>query len=157
MAITASASFTLNARETSTEGDRDLQDKTSIVETFTFLNASGALGVTKKFSDNRTLNTTTENLDLSGALASGLGTTTVFTKVRLLFVRWNGASGTLTVSGAGSLGAAAVLGAEVLGAGGCLLKVDGTATGLAVTAATADLIAVTSTAAGTYDVEVWGE
>jgi hypothetical protein len=61
------------------------------------------------------------------------------------------------VSGAGSLGAAAVLGAEVLGAGGCLLKVDGTATGLAVTAATADLIAVTSTAAGTYDVEVWGE
>lgn len=156
MAQTLTASLTINARESSSEGERALQDKTSLAESFTFLDATGALGAPKVFSDNRTLNTSTENIDLSGALATGLGTAVVFTKVRLLAIRWNGA-GTLTASGAGTNGASAVLGNQVVGQGGVILVVDPTVAGRAVTAATADLIAITTTGSGTYDILVAGE
>jgi hypothetical protein len=157
MAQALTANVTITARESSTEGDRALQDKTSINESFTFLDATGALGAPKVFSDNRTLNTTTENLDLSGALESGLGTVTVFTKVRALAVRWNGA-GTLAIDTTLSNGATGVFnGTVTIGQGGVFLIIDPTAAGRAVTAATVDLVKFTSTGAGDYDILVAGE
>ena len=156
MAQALTANVTITARESSSEGDRALQDKTSINAALAFLDATGALGAPKVFADNRVLNTTTENIDLSGALASGLGTAVVFTKVRLIFVRWNGL-GTLTASGAGASGAAAVLGAEPVGPGGIIFKASPDAGGMAVTAASADILAITTTGAGDYDIVIAGE
>jgi hypothetical protein len=157
MAMTASAAITLNAREALVDGDRTLQDKTSISDTFTFLDAAGALGVTKKFSDNRTLDTTNETLDLSGALASGLGTVTVFAKVLLFAVRWNGA-GTMAVDTSLSNGATGLFsGTVTLGAGGWLIIVDPTSAARAIGAGTTDLVKFTTTGAGDYDIEVWGQ
>lgn len=157
MAEALSATITVTHRETSTEGDRTLQDKTSLNETFTFLDASGALGCTKVFPDNRVLNTTNETLDLSGALESGLGTVTVFTKVRLLAVKWNGA-GTLAIDTSLSNGATGVFsGTVTIGENGIFVLIDPTVAGRAVTAATLDLVKFTSTGAGDYDILVGGE
>lgn len=157
MSQSLSAAITINARETVLEGERALQDKTSLAETFTFLDATGALGAPKVFSDNRTLNTTNETLDLSGALASGLATAIVFTKVRLFFVKWNGA-GTLEVDCSLTNGATGLMtGKETFGAGGVILIVDPTAAGRAITAGTADLVKFTSTGSGTFDILVAGE
>ena len=157
MAQTTDATITINARETSTVGDRALQDRTAISQKFTFLDATGALGCPKVYSDRRTLNTTTENLDLSGSLETGLGTAVALTKLRLLAIRWNGA-GTLTVDGGVTNGASTVLdGSVTLGAGGVFVIVDPTAAGLAITATTVDLLTLTSTGAGTYDVVIGGE
>lgn len=157
MSQSLTANVTITARESSSEGDRALQDKTSINEAFTFLDATGALGAPKVFSDNRTLNTTNETLDLSGALASGLGTATVFTKVRLFAVLWNGA-GTLEVDCSLTNGATGLMtGKATIGQGGMLVVIDPTAAGLAITAGTAELVKFTSTGAGTYDILVAGE
>ena len=152
MAQALSATVTINHRESSTEGDRALQDKTSLNETFTFVEAAGALGVTKVFSDNRTLNTTSEDLDLAGALESGLGTAVVAAKVKLIAFRWNGL-GTFKVDGGVSLGAVAVIdGSITVGPGGLILIVCPDAAGMAIVAGTADLLTITTTGAGDYDV-----
>lgn len=158
MSQAASASFSIVVRESSTEGGRLLQDKFTLAEAITFLDATGLLGCPKVFADRRTLNSTTENLDLSGLLESGIGTATVFTKIRILAIRWNGDTGTLKADGGATAGAVGLLdGSITVGAGGWIIILDPTLAGRAITATTADILAMTSTATGTYDFIAGGE
>lgn len=158
MAITTKVTIQVEMRETSVDGQSVGTDKFTFSKVYTFVDATGLLGCSKFFADNRTLNTTNETLDLNGSLTSKLGTAVALTKGRLLLNHWDGASGTAKFDYDVTNGAAGLIdGAVTLGADGLMLLIDPTAAGRVITPATADLCTVTTTASGTYDFAIGGE
>lgn len=158
MGVTTRVTVSVEMRETRLDGSSIGSDKFAFTKTYSFVDATGALGCTKFFADNRTLNTTNENLDLNGALASKLGTAVALTKGRILLNHWAGASGTAKFDYDVTNGADGLIdGSVTLGADGLVLVVDPTAAGRVITPGTADLCTVTTTASGTYNFAVGGE
>ena len=158
MAVSTRVTVTVEMRETAVDGSSVGSDRFSFTKTYQFLDAAGALGCTKFFADNRVLDSTNENLDLNGSLASKLGTAVALTKGRILLNHWGGASGTAKFDYGVANGATGLIdGAVTLGADGMLLLIDPTAAGRVITPTSADLCTVTTTASGAYDFAVGGE
>lgn len=117
------------------------------------------------FHDRRTLGaSTSENLDLAGALTHPLGGVITFTAIKAIIVKAAAANtGNLrvgaTVANAfqGPFGAAAV--GNLVTPDGWLVLMDPSAAGWAVVAGTADLLKVENlvAASGTYDIIIVGE
>lgn len=127
---------------------------------------TGAGKADRVFADTRTLAASaTENLDLAGSLTDAYGTTTSFARVK--FILFHAAVGNTNNVVVGAHGSADFVG--LLNAAGTLtLRPDATvaamsgsadATGMVVTATTADIIKVTNSAGSTsvtYDVIIVG-
>lgn len=110
----------------------------------TGLNAADML-----WDDVRTLNaTTSENLDLSGTLVNGLGTTVAFARIRAIGIQLVTATAgyTLEVGGAASNQFATMFGTAtdklIIRAGGGVGILAPDATGYVVTAGTGDLLKI---------------
>lgn len=119
------------------------------------------------FSDTRTLAASaTENLDLAGSLTDALGAAVSFAKVKAIFIKAADANtNNVIVGGDATTTFFPMFGAEtdsiILRPGAFVLLACGEAdaAGYAVTAATADLLKITNSAAGTsvsYDVIIIG-
>lgn len=126
-------------------------------------NGTGAAQADKIFSDQRTLNASTnEDLDLAGALTDPLGAALTFVKVKGIIVKAADANPADLIIGAAAVnGFFGLFGAAThtlnLPAGGVFSWVF-PGTGKAVTAGTADLLRIASGAGGTstYDITIIG-
>lgn len=130
-----------------------------------FTDGIGAGQAQKIFTDTRTLGASgTENLDLNGVLADAFGTLLAFTKVKALVVKAApGNTNDVLVGGAAANGFVAPFGDATdfvkVKPGGVLVLVAPDANGYTVTPATADLLKITNSAAGTgvtYDIAIVG-
>jgi hypothetical protein len=142
-----------------TSGSRKRQDKIDQNGTTEFtIGSAAAQAANKEFHDTRTLNNTTENLDLSGALTNGIGESIVFTKVRSFYAKnletsvSNVKFDTDVANGANTL-----FDAFTLAPGERVLFEWPTLAGKAITAATADLIRATTTGNCQYEIGIAGE
>jgi hypothetical protein len=128
---------------------------------------TGAGQVDRVFSDTRTLTaSSSEDLDLAGALTDALGGTTVFARIKAILVAAAaGNTNNVIVGGVANAWATllspAATGLITLrpGAGFAAWCGGADATGFAITAGTGDLLHVANSAAGTsvtYDVVVIG-
>jgi hypothetical protein len=125
----------------------------------------GANQATNIFSDQRTLAASAnESLDLNGVLLNAFGQVINFTKVKLLAI-FAAAANTndVIVGGAASNGFISPFGGathtNTIKPGGCLIMAAPDANGLAVVAATGDLLKIANSGAGTsitYDIVVIG-
>ena len=157
MSVSVQTSIGISIRQRTSEGGGSAEDKYSVNESTTFVDAAGALGATRQWNDQRTNATTTESLDLAGGVTNRFGMVQTFTKVKGLFVWHRGASGTLTVGGGATPFVGLGTGTIVLRPEGKFLWVDESAAGGAVTAGTGDLIQVVGTASILYEIAVFGE
>ena len=126
---------------------------------------SGAGQAANIFSDQRTLAASaTENLDLNGALLNAFGQVISFTKIKALAIFAAEANvNDVVVGGAAANGFIAPFGAAThtvsIKPGGALVLVAPNAVGYAVVAATADLLKILNSGAGTpvtYDIVIIG-
>ena len=120
----------------------------------TITDGSTANKATQVWGDTRTLgNGANEELDLNGSLTNGVGATVSFTRVIAIGISAAAANtSTITVGGASSNAWEPWAGASgdkiKIRPGGCLMLTAPDATGLAVTAGTADLLKILNDAAG---------
>jgi hypothetical protein len=131
-----------------------------------FLSGVGAGQADTVFSDRRTLAASaTENLDLAGTLLDAYGATLTYAKVKGLYIAASASNVNSVVVGAAATNPWATLlsatGTISLRPGSFFLAAAGQldATGYGVTAATADLLKVANSGAGTsviYDVVLIG-
>ena len=130
----------------------------------TLADGTGADQADLLFSDTRTLAASaTENLDLSGVLASAFGSTIAMAKVKaILIVAASGNTNDVQVTRPASNGVPCFLAAGdgvAVGPGDFFAITRRGASGFAVTAGTGDLITITNSAGGTsvtYSVVVLG-
>lgn len=171
MALTSSLRLALSAKLTAAlDADTSLA-RTSTVPVSLDLAVSLANGVAagqadRLFADARTLAASaTEDLDLAGALADGLGGVAAFARVKAVVVHAdedntnNVLVGRATSNGLSGLFGAA--GAVILRPGAFVAVAcdDADATGYAVTAGTGDLLTIANSGAGSsvsYDIVVIG-
>lgn len=157
MANTCSMVLTITAKESVADGRGSSQDNQTISESWTFLDAAGALGVTAQWKDSRTL-TGTESLDFAGGVTNRFGQTKTFTKNKVFYLKNANASGTITVGGGSNPFVGWFTGTIVLQPGEFILFGSPTSAGKAVVAGTGDLIqVVASVASMAYDVAFLGE
>lgn len=162
MPVTAEKTLSLRINETGGTTKKAKQDKFEIsAERTAFVAASGALGVTKQWNDQRTLNNTTENLDLAGVLTNAFGLVVTFTKVRIWYIKNTSPTSNIVVGAHATAPWVGFLNAEgtiTLRPGAELLLTDPTVTAGAVVAGTGDMLKVTSNAVdGAYDIALGGE
>jgi hypothetical protein len=166
----SSLKATLKASVTGTfAGSNDLGNP---VQTFAELfelaitDGTGADQATSIFSDERTLGASgTENLDLSGVLSNALGATIAFSAIKAILIVADAANtNNVVVGGAGSnafVGPFAdATDKIVLGPGDVFMISRRSAAGMAVVAATGDILLVANSGAGTaltYKIIVIGE
>lgn len=138
----------------------------SISQQITFTEGTGANQANRVWSDTRTLTASaTEDLDLAGsALLDPYGAAVVFARVKGLFVRAASGNTNNVVLGGVTNGWAALIspaasGLVTLRPGAVLAVFDPSATGMAVTAGTGDLLHVANSAGSTsvtYDIVIIG-
>jgi hypothetical protein len=146
----------------------DLGDVTQIVSNtsgFPLTDGTGANQAKSLFSDTRTLAASgTENLDLAGTLLDAFGAAISFTKIKALIIKASaGNTNDVLVGGAGANACFSFFNASTdklrVKPGGMIALIAPDVNGYAVTAATADLLTVANSAAGTgvtYDVIIIG-
>ncbi len=145
--------------------DLDLADaKFPLSQTWAqeFQSGSGSGQINKLFADTRTLaDGANEELDLAGALTDPFGASLTFTKVKVLAIKNKSATQTLSVGGAAANAWSALFGdatdiLKIAPSSMALLVCD--PAGVAVTAATADLLKIANSAgaAADYDIIVLG-
>lgn len=127
---------------------------------------SGAGQAANIFSDQRTLAASaTENLDLNGVLTNAFGQVISFTKIKALAIFAADTNvndvvvGNAASNGFNALFNGSATATAVVKPGGCLIAVAPNAAGLAVVAATADILKIGNGGAGspvTYDIVVIG-
>ncbi len=135
-----------------------------ISQNLNFLDGTGAGQVDRMFSDQRSLAASaTEDLDLAGSLTDSFGLAVTFARVKLILVRAAAANtNNVNVSRAAANGVPLFLAAGdgfPVHPGGAFMWVAPGATGVPVTAGTADLLTFTNGGAGTavtYDVVILG-
>lgn len=159
MSITTTTTVAVNIRETVTEGGGMMQDRFAVSTATTFLDAAGAKGAPNQWNDQRTNATATESLDLSGVggVTNRLGEVMAFAKIKGIYVRHKGASGTLTLGGGLTPWVGAFTGTVILRPGSKFYWDAEDATGAAVAAGTADLLQVAGSASILYEIAIWGE
>ena len=164
MTLTSSVKLQVDATQDSAIDLGPRQARPSLSSVLAFANGTGAASADLIFTDNRTLTASaTENLDVAGSLTDAFGATITMARVKAIIVR-----ATATNTNDVQLTRPATNGVPFLMAAGdgialkpgaIFVWADPGATGVAVTAATADLITVTNSAAGTsvsYDVIIIG-
>ena len=127
-------------------------------------NGTGANQANQLFADKRNVAlSTTDTLDLNGALTNNLGQTVTLTKVKALLIVAAGTNGSTLTVGGNANAFADWLGAAThtvkIRPGGLLLLTAPDATAYTVTASTADLLDITNddgAAAADYDIYVIG-
>ena len=127
-------------------------------------NGTGADQINQVFADTRTLGaTTSEELDMSGALTDALGNSITFTAIKSITVMADSANGgNIEVGGAAANGFNSWVGAVgdlvIIPSGGAFSIVAPDATGFAVTLGTADLLKINNTdaASGSYTIVLQG-
>lgn len=128
----------------------------------TLANGTGANQASQQFSDTRTIApSATDSLDLAGALVNAFGVTVTFTKIKLILVRAAAANvNNVQVTRPASNGLVWFLAASdgfILQPGAWMVFFD--PTGITVTTATGDLLAIINGGAGTsvtYDLIIVG-
>lgn len=127
---------------------------TAINNVWNFADGTGANQASAVFTDTRTLSASaTENLDLAGVLTDAFGSTITAAKVKAIMVTAaSGNTNAVQVTRPASNGVPLFMGASdgvalTPGAGFCAVWPD--ANGIAVTAATGDIITVTNSAGST--------
>lgn len=134
--------------------------------TFSFTDGTGAAQIQTVFSDERSLNASSnEELDLAGVLADAFGNTITFAAIKGIIVKAAATNGdTISVGGSAANGFDSWVGATgdlvKVNPGGIFVLLDPGATGYAVTASTGDLLKITndnSGAAGVYQITLIGE
>jgi hypothetical protein len=137
-----------------------------VLKQLTWSSGTGANAADRMFSDTRTLGPSAgEDLDLAGSLVDAFGATMTFARIKLLWIyadSANNAANPVQLTRPAANGVPLFLAAGdgiSLNPGAGFLWFDPTATGVAVTATTADLLHVTN-GAGTnsvnYDVLIIG-
>ena len=166
-------SVQLKAEQTGAAATPDLGTLTQVTHqllipaTVDLVNGTGAGAVDVLYSDTNTLAASaTIDIDLSGALANAIGGTSVFARVKGLYIKASAANTNNVVVGAAAatqwltlIGTAT--GTVILRPGAFMMVAAGVAdaTGYTVTAATADLLRIANSGAGTsvtYDIVVLG-
>lgn len=136
----------------------------SVAERIRLSSGTGLSAADMQWSDTRTLAASaTEDLDLAGSLTGPLGTTLTFARIKLvLIMAADGNANDVQVTRPASNGAPLFLAAGdglPVKPGGLFLWVAPNAAGVAVTAATGDLLTVTNSAGSTgvtYSIVVIG-
>lgn len=136
----------------------------SVAERIRLSSGTGLAAADMQWSDTRTLAASaTEDLDLAGSLTGPLGTTLTFARIKLvLIMAADGNANDVQVTRPTSNGAPLFLAAGdglPVKPGGLFLWVAPNAAGVAVTAATGDLLTVTNSAGSTgvtYSIVVIG-
>jgi hypothetical protein len=133
--------------------------------TFGLTNGTGANQINQMFTDTRTLAASgTENIDLAGGLTDPFGATITFTKIKALIIKAAaGNTNDVVVGGHASAAVSSFFGDATdkvkVKPGGLMVLAAPDANGYAVTAATADLLTIANSAAGTgvtYDIIILG-
>lgn len=126
-------------------------------------NGTGLNQANNSWSDRRSLATgANEDLDVSGSLTNALGVTVVFTKIKSITIQalsTNTTNITVTRPAANGVPFLAAAGdGFVLTPGGCFTLTNPSDAGIAVTAATGDLINIANSAGatGSYDIVIVG-
>jgi hypothetical protein len=168
MAFSAKVNVGVTVEQTTSA---DLQTATApmaIRKTLAFTEGVGALQANKVWSDTRTINaSSSETLDLSGALTNIFGASAVFAEVKAIYIfAAPGNTNNVHVSAATASPNTAFVtwvtaegGGIVIRPGGVFLLAAADATGYAVTATTGDLLTVANSSSGTsvtYDIVVIG-
>lgn len=131
----------------------------------TLTDGTGADQAKQIFTDQRTLAASaSENLDMAGVLANAFGTTLTFTKIRAIIIR--AASTNTNNVLVGGHATAALVGwvsdatdVVVVRPGGIFVITAPDATGIAVTATTADMLKIANSSSGSsvvYDIVIIG-
>ena len=164
MALSSSVKLIINALQTSSLDLATQQANLSKSYASAFADGAGAAQANLLFSDTRTIAASgNEDLDLSGSLTGLLGTA-VFARVKaIIIVAAAGNTNNVVVTRPAAAGAPFVDAEENLfppiPPGGMAMWLDPGATGVAVTATTADLVNVANSSSGTsvtYDIFVLG-
>lgn len=133
--------------------------------TFGLTNGSGANQINQLFADTRTLAASgTEDIDLAGGLVDAFGSAITFTKIKALIIKAAAANTNDVVIGGHATAACASFFGDAtdkvkVKPGGMVALIAPNAAGYAVTAATADLLTIANSAAGTgvtYDIIILG-
>lgn len=133
--------------------------------TYALGDGSGADQIAQVFADTRTIAASgSEDLDLNGTLVNAIGATVNFTKIKAIIIKAAaGNANDVVVGGAASNQFATPFGAAAhtvkVKPGGLFVLVAPDANGYAVTAATADLLKIANSGAGTgvtYDIVLLG-
>lgn len=168
MSLTAAIKLAIDMKQTGAGDLESGSSETHPAYTHSFTNGAGAGQADVQFTDRRTIAASSnESLDLSGALASLLGSA-VFARVKAIIIKAadaNPTDGKLRVTRPASNGvpfANITAGDSIfpdISPGGIAAHSDPGATGTAVTASTGDLINIantSATASATYDIIVIG-
>ena len=165
MAVTASVVTNFNALLTGTAGGLGVASvKHPLEVSLGITNGTGANQCNKVWSrkDQSLALSSSETWDLAGSLTDSLGTTTVFSAIKVLMVFAKAANTNNVVIGGDAahvLVFDAALDSVSIRPGNVFLLTNLTAAGWTVTGTTADLIKVTNSGAGTavvYDIAVLG-
>lgn len=140
--------------------------QTNILQESLFAEGVAANQANRIWSDTRTLTaSSTEDLDLAGAaLLDPYGVAVVFARLKGIFVRASAANANNVIVGGVAAGLSTWLAPQTTGTlvvrpGAWVMHCDPSATGMAVTATTADLLHVANSAGGTsvtYDIVLIG-
>jgi hypothetical protein len=129
-----------------------------------FTSGAGANQIDRVFTDQRTIAASgTDDLDLAGVLVDALGATITLARVKLIAVYAASANANNVVIGGGTNPVTTIMGGTtpttIVRPGGLWLVTAPDATGYAVTAATADILRLGNSGAGTsvtYDIIIMG-
>lgn len=139
-----------------------LRDNPIVSLAMTFANGTGVDQIDSFWYDRRSLAATTETLDLSGGLTDAFGTAFSFAKVKLLIVKNNNTTAGHTLKIGGNASNQFLLFTDgsdkyTLGPGGIFMVAEPCAAGLAVTAATGDILKMDAGAQTiSYDILIAG-
>lgn len=164
MPLTTRLTTALDARLTSALDLSTPVDALDLAVRLDLASGTGSGQADLMWHDRRTLAASAnEDLDVAGVLASGLGATLTFARIKLLWVRASAANtNTVVVTRPASNGVpifAAASDAMAIRPGGQLLIAAPDATGIVVTASTGDLINIGNGSSGTsvtYDIVLIG-
>ncbi len=165
MTLSASLAAVLNAAYSQALDVGAVQYPLAYGPNYVFTDGSGANQANKLFTDTRTIAASgTDSLDLNGVLLDAFGATLNFTKIRAIIVAADaGNTNDVVVGGAASNGFVSWVGAATdkvkVKPGGLFMMVAPDVNGLAVTAATADILQVANGGAGSsvnYTITVIG-
>ncbi len=165
MPLTATLGARIKVNQTNTLDLATAQLPVSIIKEIAYGSGTAADQADLMFSDTRTIAASgTDDLDLAGVLANGLGGTLTFARVRALYVAAaTGNTNNVVVGGAASNQFATAFGAAtdkvVVRPGGILLLANRDTTGYAVTAGTGDLLRIANSGSGTsvtFDIVILG-
>lgn len=164
ISITGTVSINASVDSVSTVNLRSVTDPIRYGANYSFTNGTGANQANQTYADVRTLAASgTENIDLAGGLTDAHGVVLTFTKIKSIIIKastsnTNNVVVTRPATNGLLLFTAASAGISLPpGAGFAVVAPD--LNGIAVTAATGDLLTITNSAAGTsvsYDIIIVG-